>query len=1273
MPANRILALLRALTITSALALAVVPRFAVAQTAPAADSTTATASSTQETPTVLSPFIVDSSEDKGSYRANSTLAGTRVRTDLKDVASAISVVTAQFLQDTGAKNQEDLLIYTPSTEVTGLRGNFTGGSAGGVIGTIPNENTVDSTTRVRGLDSADNTRDYYISDIPWDAFDVGRVDLQRGPNSILFGTGSPAGIINVSTNMASFENSYNVTNRVDNYGSLRDSVSFNQEIIPGVLAIRLAALEDDEKFEQVPAFCNTTRYYAAFRFDPKLFGKDSRTSIRGNFEWGKQISDNPRIVPPDDEITPWFDTSITTGGVTNVGPNKQTINYYGGAQANYTGTPLPYLDFAPPFFGPQGRGSWPLVLNYYEATPTSLNNVSNPATPTGNPIYSTALWQNYGLIPAKYGQAGDSLAQGNFYPYSLWPFSGYAGMVGSYGSSPANGSPANYAIPGNAIPGGGYYTDKTLTDPSIFNFYKQLLDGPNKSEWKKWEAFNITADQTFFNDRLGIEFGYDQQKYTEGATPFLQNQYYAINVDVNQTYPNGSPNPNVGRPIVAAGTGGEVDYQTTTTRQTYRITPTGEIRASDFLGDSVWSKIIGRQNFTGLFEKTTVVSFNYDYASYAASPQWNSDNFLPQNTEWQGEPIGGYNQFEFVTYLGPSLLNASSASGSHLNNINYIMGPPTQQVVQNFNSTWNVPTNPGAPGYVDPQAPYTYTNPGNGSVNTTIQYENPANYVGWQQHQVYWLNASNPNDFPGLVTNSQRTRYIDESEGITWQGYLFDGDLVPSLGWRKDKVTNYITDAYSDPATHFTSLNYPDNLASRTDVRGISKTWGAVAHTPKSWTAKLPGDVGFSLFFDRSENFKPDAQRLTLSGTPTANASGTTTEYGFTTTALNDKITLKVDWFKTIVKNATLDETNGNSIGGLGPNGYELPDPAGWGYGWATQLQEGLEGKISNTSFWNYGLNDGFVPGSAPYIADNAAAMKIAQAWVNIPLPDSFFASYNDPPAIHPSLARATGQLRDAYLSGYNDNTSPNLGGSSEFGNHVTTVDNLSKGVELELTAQVLKNWNVSLNYSRVNATHANVDPADQAFISALTGFYNGPGGQLRVWYTNGSLKAGPNFDSNIVAPWTVLLNEQGHEAPEVPPWRLNLISTYTFDRGPIKGVFAGGALRMEASRILGYKYDPSFKNANSSDPNYANVALVTQGGLNVNEPFMGPTDTHLDIWIGYQRKVYKNVNWRIQLNVSNVGEKDHLVPAEYEPDGSLALSRIQEGVGYRLENSFDF
>jgi outer membrane receptor protein involved in Fe transport len=160
---------------------------------------------------VLSPFVVESSEDNG-YLASATLAGTRVRTDLRDVASAISVVTQQFLQDTGAKNSPDLLVYTPGTEVTGIRGNFSGVAGNSVFV----ENTITSSTRVRGLDSADNTRDFFLTDIPWDGFNVGRVDIQRGPNSILFGTGSPAGIINASTNDATFKTAYQVEDVVIN-------------------------------------------------------------------------------------------------------------------------------------------------------------------------------------------------------------------------------------------------------------------------------------------------------------------------------------------------------------------------------------------------------------------------------------------------------------------------------------------------------------------------------------------------------------------------------------------------------------------------------------------------------------------------------------------------------------------------------------------------------------------------------------------------------------------------------------------------------------------------------------------------------------------------------------------------------------------------------------------------------------------------------------------------------------------------------------------------
>jgi uncharacterized protein (TIGR02231 family) len=67
----------------------------------------------------LRPWYVSkleaASRDGEGYMAKSTLAGTRVRTDLKDIRSANSVVTAQFLQDIGSENAE---VGTQATSAT---------------------------------------------------------------------------------------------------------------------------------------------------------------------------------------------------------------------------------------------------------------------------------------------------------------------------------------------------------------------------------------------------------------------------------------------------------------------------------------------------------------------------------------------------------------------------------------------------------------------------------------------------------------------------------------------------------------------------------------------------------------------------------------------------------------------------------------------------------------------------------------------------------------------------------------------------------------------------------------------------------------------------------------------------------------------------------------------------------------------------------------------------------------------------------------------------
>ncbi|MES1168468.1 MAG: TonB-dependent receptor, partial [Oleiharenicola lentus] len=214
-----------------------------------------------------------------------------------------------------------LLLYTTNAEVSGTRGSYEGIGNGTTLNETANLTNPQGANRIRGLAAADNTRDFFITDIPWDSYNVDRIDIQRGPNAILFGLGSPAGIINASLHNAEFRNKGEVQFRAGSYGSVRSSVDLNQVLIKDVLAIRLDGVWNDQKFEQKQAWQNDKRMYGTVRFDPQLFQDPSfHTSVKVKFENGDIKADRPRVVPPYDSITPWFrpinlDPNNMTGGL----------------------------------------------------------------------------------------------------------------------------------------------------------------------------------------------------------------------------------------------------------------------------------------------------------------------------------------------------------------------------------------------------------------------------------------------------------------------------------------------------------------------------------------------------------------------------------------------------------------------------------------------------------------------------------------------------------------------------------------------------------------------------------------------------------------------------------------------------------------------------------------------------------------------------------------------------------------------------------------------
>src|SRR5690606_3529495 len=93
-------------------------------------------------------------------------------------------------------------------------------------------------------------------------------------------------------------------------------------------------------------------------YSPQWFGEGANTLIRVNYETGQVDANRPRLVPPVDAVTPWFQ-----------GMNKATFNQALENKGNAPHSNNPYLRN-----GAVGRQFWADVVAYYgnsyDSTPT---------------------------------------------------------------------------------------------------------------------------------------------------------------------------------------------------------------------------------------------------------------------------------------------------------------------------------------------------------------------------------------------------------------------------------------------------------------------------------------------------------------------------------------------------------------------------------------------------------------------------------------------------------------------------------------------------------------------------------------------------------------------------------------------------------------------------------------------------------------------------------------------------------------------------------------
>jgi hypothetical protein len=803
----------------------------------------------------LSPFEVTGDTDIG-YQATATLAGTRLRTDLRDIGSSISIVNEEFLNDTASTNLEDVLVFTPNTEVGGLGGNFTGSQGfGNPIPELQRDNQQGGVTRIRGLSAADLTRDYFVTDIPFDTFNTDRVEVQRGANSALFGLGSPGGIVNASTIRADFlGNRGRVRFETDNYGTLRYSMRYNQ-MIGDMAAVRVAGLAEDKGYEQKGADTSDDRIFAAATV--KLpFG----LTVRGSAESAAREGSRPDFIPPNDAITPWI----------NLGKPVVGSPAEGGAIFRGNGTFFP------------GRNNNQVMTLALPGTSSGYNawyqDPSNPEPTWGG----TAFVRRGEGLPNPFGPITGSPGEWMMLmPFTETEIIRRTGGFRSDGSRVADGTAGFYSLSNVSY---------QITDRSIFDYRKNLFSGGTSRNASDWEVYTAAIEGNYFDNRLGFEVSYYEQEFNSSGNNSLQgNMQRSIYIDPNQyligtTNNQGDgpliPNPNYGRPVMGGLSGGN-DF--TRKRDSVRIQGYGELRFDDFMNEDSWvTKLLGKFTLTALIEESSnfvreaYSRDNIDIQAIANAIGGGDTTAFTWPAQRTGQqwalPVSNDTNFLAINSL-------SDLAGVGIGGVPFGKQNSRPEVFSTFNA-WDLTNGQ----FVEFGAP-TYT-------------------------------LQDNNNFPAAFF-AGKERVEVESEVLVGQHYLWDDTIVLTGTWRNDRQRSDSVGAPTMPGrVQVENIYDPTYQAGPQkplplDADEDTTSWSVMVHTPPFLEEKLPFTL--SVYASEADNFQPSGGRVNVYNEQIAPVTGATEEMGFIIGALDGKFSARVNFYETGVLNNSFD------VGGISP------------------------------------------------------------------------------------------------------------------------------------------------------------------------------------------------------------------------------------------------------------------------------------------------------------------------------------------------------------------
>src|SRR5688572_28961934 len=316
-------------------------------------STTTASSSGAEETIELTPFTVNAERDVG-YIATSSLAGSRMNTELKDTAASISVLTKEFLDDIGATSLVEAMEWSTNTQLQMGDNMALASTADDQNGTFFGFESF----RIRGLPST-STRNYFPWAMPTDSYNIERVEEARGPNSILFGIGSAGGVVNTSTKRA------NLSRRIrsasvgfSSHGGWRGTIDLNERF-GNRFALRVNGVAD-----RTGSFRNYVYGEKQFAHIAATFKATPSTTLRAEYETGRAR----RVVGSNQQASDVFGSWVAAGSRLISTPIAANQNAAFGVSRLGAGVQLYYI------------GNTGTVVNMANQYRTSGNDFALPAS-----------------------------------------------------------------------------------------------------------------------------------------------------------------------------------------------------------------------------------------------------------------------------------------------------------------------------------------------------------------------------------------------------------------------------------------------------------------------------------------------------------------------------------------------------------------------------------------------------------------------------------------------------------------------------------------------------------------------------------------------------------------------------------------------------------------------------------------------------------------------------------------------------------------------------